>query len=62
MFEPTPTLPNFDFGQLVIWIEAIITWYDFLELRWVILSYVRNDFQFDLILHFTFGQLLIWIW
>ena len=51
MFELTPTLPNFDFGQLFIWIEAnnYQINYDFLELRWVILSYVRNDSQLDLI-------------
>ena len=53
MFKPIPTLPNFDFGQLFIWIEAnnfqFFIWIEannFLEVRWVILGNVPTDSNF----------------
>ena len=63
MFEPTWTWPNFTFGQLFMWIGAnndqiwlwtvwtvrIMTRYDFLWARWVILSNVPNRIELDLI-------------
>ena len=39
MFEPTPTWPNFVFGQLFVWIVANN---DFLEAKLVISSNVRT--------------------
>ena len=37
----------------------IMTWYDFLEARWMILSNVWTDSNLT---WFHFGQLFIWIW
>ena len=42
MFEPTPTLPDFTFGQLFTWIGT----YDFLSAKQMILSNVWTDSNF----------------
>ena len=46
IFELTPTCPNFTFGQLCMWIGQIMTRYDFLLARRVILSNVQANSNF----------------
>ena len=60
MFKPTPIWPNFDFGQLFMWIGANN------DLIWLPRC-LMNDFEqkFEptpIWSDFTFGQLFIWIW
>ena len=43
MFKLTWTWPNFTFGQLLMWIGQIMTRYDFLWARWVILHDSFSD-------------------
>ena len=43
MSEQTWTWHNFTFGELYMWIGQIMTRYDFLWARWVILSNVLTD-------------------
>ena len=59
MFEPTPTLPNFDFGQLCMWIGANndqnMTFKRLEEWFWVMFEPTPTW------LDFTFVQLVRWI-
>ena len=64
MFEPTPTWPDFTFDQLFIWIGQIMTRYDFLEARWVILfdltpTWPDYTFSYHFISIGAFSQLCI---
>ena len=59
MFEPSPIWPDFTFCQLFLWFWQIMTRYDFLETRWVILSNVWTDYWYCF---FLCGQKATYIW
>ena len=46
MFKPTSIWHNFTCGKLLIWIGQIMTRYDYLWARWVILSNAQTDSNF----------------
>ena len=61
MFKLTPTWPNFDFGQLCMWIGANNEWPDTTSYRldeWFWAMFEPTPIWPD----FIFGQLYIWMW